>query len=161
MLELPSLRKATQTDDRRRGADRRKHALRSLLFGHLSPRRRGPRRSRDGSIPSTDWYEPRWMIVPVMILLLSVADAILTLTLIAHGALEENPVMAPLVQGSAASFAAVKLGLTAIGVLLLMAVARVRAFGRLPVGALLYVVLTAYAVLVAYELRMLHSFAGY
>ena len=101
------------------------------------------------------------MLIAVMILLLSVADALLTLTLISHGALEENPVMAPLLQGSAEGFAAVKLGLTAIGVLVLMAVARVRAFGRLPVGALLYVVLTAYAVLVAYELRMLYSVVGF
>lgn len=161
MSELPSLHRTRQTADRRRGADRRAHPLRSLVFGHFNPRRRGPRRARDGSIVSTDWYEPRWMLVVVMILLLSVADALLTLTLISHGALEENPVMAPLVRGSAGSFAAVKLGLTGIGVLLLITVARVRAFGRLPVGTLLYVVLTAYAVLVAYELRMLYSVVGF
>lgn len=100
------------------------------------------------------------MVVAVTIVLLSVADAVLTLTLMNHGALEENPVMAPLIRGSPGGFAAVKLGLTAIGVILLMALARVRAFGRLPVGALLYAVLTAYAVLVAYELRMLFSVAG-
>lgn len=100
------------------------------------------------------------MLVAVTIVLLSFADAVLTLTLMSHGALEANPVMAPLVRGSPGSFAAVKLGLTAIGVILLMALARVRAFGRLPVGALLYVVLTAYAVLVAYELRMLISISS-
>jgi hypothetical protein len=161
MSELPSLHRTIQTGDRRRGLDRRKHPLRSLVFGHFSPRRRGPRRARDGSIASTDWYEPHWLVVAVVILLLSVADAVLTLTLIADGALEENPLMAPLVRGSAGGFAVVKLGLTAIGVMLLMALARVRAFGRLPVGALLYLVLTVYAMLVAYELRMLYSLVGF
>ena len=99
------------------------------------------------------------MLVAVVILLLCVADAVLTLTLISHGALEENPVMAVFVRGSTGVFAAVKLGLTATGVLLLLALARVRAFGRLPVGTLLYVVLTGYAALVVYELRMLYPFA--
>lgn len=161
MSELPSLQKKLQTAERRRGTDRRTHPLQSLLFGHFNPRRRGPRRARDGGIAATDWYEPRWMIVAVMILLLSITDAVLTLTLIDHGALEENPMMAPLVRGSVGGFAAVKLGLTAIGVMLLLAFARVRAFGRLPVGALLYLVLTVYAVLVAYELRLLYSFVGF
>lgn len=101
------------------------------------------------------------MLVAVVILLLSVSDAVLTLTLISHGALEENPMMAPLVQGSVGVFASVKLGLTAIGVVLLLAFARVRAFGRLPVGTFLYMVLTVYAMLVAYELRLLYSFVGF
>ncbi len=161
MSKPQRLQERTATADRRRETDRRQHPLRSLIVGHLTPRRRGPRRARDGSIISTDWYEPHWMLVAVVILLLCVADAVLTLTLIAHGALEENPVMAALVRGSTGAFAAVKLGLTAAGVVLLMALARVRAFGRLPAGALLYVVLTGYAVLVTYELRMLFSLARF
>ena len=157
MSELPGLHKKIKAADRRRGADRRKQTLRSLLFGHFNPRRHGPRRLRDGSIASTDWYETRWMLIAVVILLLCVADAVLTLTLISQGALEANPVMAVFVRGSTGGFAAVKLGLTAAGVVLLLALARVRAFGRLPAGALLYVVLTGYAVLVVYELRLLYS----
>ena len=101
------------------------------------------------------------MLIAVLILLLSISDALLTLTLISHGALEENPMMAPLVRGSAGVFAGVKLGLTGIGVLLLLAFAKVRAFGRSPIGTLLYAVLTIYAVLVAYELRLLYSLVGF
>lgn len=161
MSELPSLRKTRPMAERRCGRDRRTPSLQAVIIGHFNPRRRGPRRARDGGIATTDWYETRWMVVAVTILLLSISDAVLTLTLISHGALEENPMMAPLVEGSVGGFAAVKLGLTAIGVMLLLAFARVRAFGRLPVGALLYVVLTVYAVLVAYELRLLYSFVGF
>ncbi len=160
MPELQSLERIRPAE-RRRGADRRTHALRSLVAGHFNMRRRGPRRACDASIVSTDWYEPRWMAVAVIILLLSVADALLTLTLVGHGALEENPVMAVLVRGSTSGFAAVKIGLTATGVLLLTWVGRVRAFGRVPVGVLLYVVLATYAALVAYELRLLHSIANF
>ena len=46
--------------------------------------------------------------------------------------------MAPLVGGSALSFALVKVGLTAGGVVLLTQIARIRAFGRIPVGVFLY-----------------------
>jgi len=69
--------------------------------------------------------------------------------------------MAVFVGGSTGTFAAVKLALTAAGVILLLALARVRAFGRMPVGAVLYVLLAGYALLVAYELRMLYSFARF
>jgi hypothetical protein len=150
-----------QPGERRRGADRRKRALHSLVAGHFNPRRRGPRRARDGGIAATDWYESRWLAIAVLILLFSVADAMLTLTLIEHGALEANPVMAMFVHGDAGSFVEVKIGLTAAGVILLTLVARVRAFGHVSVGLLLYGVLAIYAALVAYELRLLHSFVNF
>jgi hypothetical protein len=150
-----------QQGERRRGPDRRTRMLHSLIAGHVNPRRRGPRRARDGSIASTDWYETRWMVIAVLILLFSVADALLTLTLMEHGALEENPIMAAFVSGGVSGFAAVKIGLTAAGVILLTLAARVRAFGRLPVGMLLYGVLAGYAVLVAYELRLLYSLTNF
>jgi len=64
--------------------------------------------------------------VGVGILLLCAADAILTLTLISHGAVELNPLMAPLVKGSGHSFAYWKMGLIAMGVVVLTLLARVR-----------------------------------
>ena len=39
--------------------------------------------------------------------------------------------------------------------MLLTQLARIRAFGRIPVGAFLYVVLAIYGALIAYELRLL------
>ena len=50
---------------------------------------------------------------------------------------------------------AFKFGLTAAGVVVLILLARVRAFGRLPVSALLYGVLAAYLWLVSYEFSLL------
>ncbi len=134
--------------------------MRSLLVGNVNPRRRGPRRARDGSIAATDWHEPRWLAVALVILLLSVADALLTLTLVQHGALEANPIMAAFLSRDADHFVAVKIGLTAGGVVLLTLVAKVRAFGRLPVSVILYTVLTAYAGLIAYEVWLLRTIAN-
>jgi hypothetical protein len=64
--------------------------------------------------------------------------------------------MAPLVAGSGHAFAGWKLGLTATGVVFLIAVARLQVFGR-AVGAVLYLVLGLYVVLVGYELFLLRN----
>ena len=90
------------------------------------------------------------------ILLLCAADALLTLTLMSHGAVEINPLMDGLVRGSGHSFGYWKIGLTAMGVLVLTLLARVRFWGK-TVGTILYVVLGAYAVLVGYEVFLLRN----
>lgn len=91
----------------------------------------------------------------LVILLLSCADAFLTLVLMQHGATEVNPIMAPLVTGSGRAFAFWKLVLTASGVIVLTILVRIRAFGFYPAGAILYAAATGYVVLVGYELWLL------
>ncbi|MDB6089949.1 MAG: hypothetical protein JWN85_2733 [Gammaproteobacteria bacterium] len=108
-------------------------------------------------VSGRDWHHPQWLAVAMLIVLFSCADAFLTLTLIDHGAYEVNPLMAPLVGGSALAFAMVKIGLTAGGVVLLTLLARMKAFGRIPVSLLLYTVLAGYGVLVLYEFRLLQA----
>jgi len=143
--------------DRRRGAERRKHTLRALLMSSFRTRRRGPRRERDTGVASTDWHHPQWLAVGLLILALSISDAVLTLRLLEHGALEANPLMAMLISGSDLAFALIKIGLTAAGVFMLTIAVRVRAFGRLRVGILMYALLAGYAVLVAYEVWLLRG----
>ena len=104
----------------------------------------------------TDWFHPQWLGVGLLILLLCAFDAVLTLTLIPHGAYEINPLMAPLVQGTGQGFALFKYGLTALGVVFLTILAELRMFGR-TVGFILYVVLAGYVALVAYELFLLRN----
>jgi hypothetical protein len=103
-----------------------------------------------------DWHDAHWLGAAVLILLLSTADALLTLTLMRHGAEEANPFMEPLIAGGGAGFAYWKMGLTAFGVIVLTAMARIRLFGVIPVGWVLYLIAAGYIVLVAYELRLLH-----
>src|SRR5215831_17057433 len=113
----------------RRGPDRRKRVLWSLIYGSFHPRRRGARRAGENTLTSVDWHHPQWLAIATLILVLSCCDAFLTLMLMAHGAYEMNPFMAPLVKGSAVVFAFVKIGLTAVGVVLLTLLARGRTFG--------------------------------
>jgi hypothetical protein len=145
------------TPERRRGPDRRKQPVRALLYGSFNPRRRGPRREGQRRLADVDWHDPQWLAVAMLIVLFSCLDAFLTLTLIDHGAYEVNPLMAPLVGGSALAFSLVKIGLTAGGVVLLTLLARMRAFGRVPVSLLLYTVLLGYGALLVYEFRLLQE----
>lgn len=142
--------------ERREPKDRRRSILRALWHGNFKRRRVGPRRTIERHVVVTDLFHPQWLGVCVLILLLCCFDAVLTLTLMAHGAYEVNPFMAPLVQGTGRSFALVKMGLTAIGVVLLTILARQRVFGR-SVGIVLYLVLAGYVVLVGYELFLLRN----
>lgn len=147
----------TGTPDRRRG-ERRQRVWRALLLGSLRPRRRAPRRESERSLGSIDWHHPQWLALAMLIVALSGVDALLTLMLMEQGAYEVNPVMRPLVAGSALVFAVVKVGFTGAGVVFLTLLARTRAFGRLPVGLALYGLLVAYCVLILYELSLVGSF---
>jgi Domain of unknown function (DUF5658) len=138
----------------RRRSERRQQVLRGLLLGSFRARRRTPRRAGERALAASDWHHPQWLATAILIMLCSCADALLTLALIRHGAYEVNPLMRTLL-GSALAFAVVKVGLTAGGVVLLTLLARVRAFGALSGGLLLYFFLAGYAALIVYEFRLL------
>ena len=142
--------------ERRASHDRRRSVLRALWHGNFARRRHAPRRHTERHFAVTDWFHAQWLVVGISILLLCAADALLTLTLISNGAVEINPLMAPLVKGSGHSFGYWKIGLTAVGVLVLTLLARVRYWGK-AVGTVLYVVLGGYAALVAYEVFLLRN----
>ena len=141
---------------RARGPDRRRVTLRSFLQGGVTPRRRGGRRADEQHLP-IDWHEPYLLFLAVTILLLSVADAFLTLTLIMGGAQEANPLLAFVLQEHPEFFAALKMALTGSGVLVLVAVARTRLFRIMRVGLLLQGVFVAYVALIAYEWWLLRT----
>jgi hypothetical protein len=143
--------------ERRHGPDRRRLTLRSFLKGGITPRRRGGRRANEQHLP-IDWHEPYLLFLALMILLLSVADAFLTITLIMGGAQEANPLLAFVLLEHPEYFAALKMGLTGSGVLVLVAVARARLFRIIRAGLLLQGVFVAYVALIAYEWWLLRTF---
>ncbi len=127
---------------------------RAIVHGSFKPRRLGPRRTGEERLGAIDWYHPWWLAIATLILALCAGDAVLTVVLIDRGAYELNPVLAPLIR-SGALFVAVKVGLTGMSVVLLTLLSRIRAFGRIPVGLVLYAVLAGYAALIGYELHLL------
>jgi Domain of unknown function (DUF5658) len=153
--DTPAPRARAGLPERRRG-ERRSHILRALVYGSFRPRRCGPRRADERLVSALDWHHPQWLAVSMLIVIGSCTDALLTLILVERGiATEANPLMAPLVGNSPLAFALVKVALTAGGVVLLTQLARIRAFGRIPAGMFLYLVLAIYGVVIGYELHLL------
>jgi hypothetical protein len=141
--------------DRRQPRDRRRLTFWSVVYGGVRPRRRRLRRIDENTLPIVDWHDPHLLAISIFVLLLSCADAFLTLTLLLHGASEANPFMARLIAADVTLFTAVKMGLTGAGILVLVLLSRYRLFGRYPVATALYSVLAGYVVLVIYELVLL------
>jgi hypothetical protein len=137
------------------GRDRRARLWGSLLHGGFNPRRRTGRRATDRYRPIVDWHDPWLFASSTLILLLCVADGLLTLRLLDGGAVEANPFMALYVYDHARRFAIVKLALTGAGVLTLVSLARFRVFRLMRASALVHLILLAYLVLVGYELMLL------
>ena len=131
--------------------------LRSFLQGGVTPRRRDGRRAGEQHLP-IDWHEPYLLFLSLMILLLSVADAFLTITLIMGGAQEANPLLAFILRDHPELFAVVKMALTGTGVLVLVAVARSRLFRIMRVGSVLQGLFVGYVALIAYEWWLLRTF---
>jgi Domain of unknown function (DUF5658) len=145
------------SSDRRQRTERRRRTFRALFHGSLNPRRLGSRRDGEHGLAGTDWHHPQWLAVAMLTLIMCVADALLTLMLVQRGAYEANPLMRPLVHGSALPFVVIKFGLTAGGITVLILLARARLFRNVPVSLILYGVLLLYALLIGYELWMLET----
>ena len=141
---------------RQAGNDRRRTTLRTFLQSGFTPRRRSGRRADEQNL-LVDWHEPYLLVVALTILLLNVADAFLTLTLLTAGAREANPIVAFVLDEYPRLFAVTKMGLTGVGVLVLVAVARARLFNVMRVGSLLHAVLVGYTALIVYEWWLLRS----
>jgi len=142
--------------ERRGGYDRRELSAWTFFQGGLTPRRRGGRRHGEGHT-LVDWHEPHLLLLSIMILLLSVTDAFLTITLITHGATEANPLLAYVLTFFPELFAGVKLLLTGTGILVLVALARARVFRVIRVSALMHSCFALYLALICYEWWMLRA----
>lgn len=98
-----------------------------------------------------DFHEPYLLVLSIAMLVLSVADAFLTVTLLTHGAEETNPLLAFVLDEHPRLFAVVKMALTGFGVILLVALARTRVFKVVRADWFLTALAAAYLALVLYE----------
>ena len=132
--------------------DRREFGWRTVMFGFLRSRRHAHRRTEDFESIFIDWHHPWLFFLAVGTMLLSCADAFLTLELLSRGMIEANPVMAGLMGGSTAMFAASKMAMTGLGILMLVFLARARFLDRIRAGLFLTTFFTGYCCLVCYEI---------
>lgn len=135
---------------------RRRHASPFVSLHGLRGRRRRFRRAEDKLNPdlALDWHAPQLLGIVLGIMLLCLADAHNTLQLMQLGARELNLLMDYLIRQGVAPFVQVKLGLTALCLMLLVAHQHVALFKRFKVRHLLYIVFAFYTILIGYELMI-------
>ena len=140
--------------ERRRRQERRALSLWGFIIGSLRPRRRDGRRATDRHA-LVDWHEPHLLAMAVCILILSCTDAFLTLNILMLGGEELNPIMAWLLGKNLFAFTAVKMTLTGLGVVILVATARAKFFRVFTVSKVLHWFLAGYLLLIGYEWMIL------
>jgi hypothetical protein len=146
---------ATAIAERREKHDRRRHSWRTVTYCGLygRGRRRQPRRS--GHNYYLDWYDPKLVFTGIAVLLMSCLDALFTLTLLSKGAHEANYFMARLLETSDGLFVAVKLAVTAFGIVFLLMHAHFQVLRITSGKRLLQLTVLVYGLLISYELILL------
>jgi hypothetical protein len=146
--------------ERRSGKDRRKRSFNVLCRPFSTGRRRMLRRKTDRRrFFLFDYYSPKLFIAIVLVLLLSVTDALLTLFLISVGAQELNPVMAYFLKFGPNTFLLSKYLMTAISVIIVVLLNYIT-FQRVrfPTGELLRYFAGCFAAVVIWETFLLVRF---
>ena len=101
-----------------------------------------------------DWHEPRILYLALGVLLLSCTDALFTLNLLQAGASEANAVMASMLEKGVESFVIVKISITSLSLLILVAVARYKLMGSVSGEHLLQVFCAGYLLVICYEIYL-------
>lgn len=132
--------------------DRRSFSWRTVFYGFALSRRHAHRRLEDDDVIFLDWHHPWLFFLSVGTMLLSCADAFLTLLLMEKGMIEANPLMNAMMSMGTGAFISTKLLMTALGIFVLVFLAKSRFLNRFRTGLFLTVFFSAYACLVCYEL---------
>lgn len=148
--------------ERRSGKDQRNKRFGEIVWLFKPGQRRHVRRLEDRrKLQLLDHYPPKLLIVLVLVLLLSIVDALLTLWLIDNGAVELNPVMSYYIELGPDIFMAIKYLITVsvvvIGVLLNYVYVR---YFYLQFSHLLNVFAGCFAMVVAWELFLIVRFVN-
>jgi hypothetical protein len=143
---------STAIAEQRTGIDRRQFSWRTVAYGFVLSRRHAHRREADEAVIFLDWHHPWLFFLATGTMLLSCADAFLTLLLLDLGMIEANPVMNAIMAHGTSAFTSTKLSMTAVGILMLVFLAKARFLNRVRTGLFLTMFFSFYACLVCYEL---------
>jgi hypothetical protein len=127
-----------------------------LNIHSLRGRRRAHRRESDlyNPVLALDWHHSHLLYITLATLFLCFADAHNTLQLLLDGAVEVNGFMNTLIHKSVVLFIWVKLGLTAVCLIILVSYHHFTLLKRIRVRYLLYSVFSLYIGLIGYELAI-------
>jgi hypothetical protein len=148
---VSNLERVEALNENRDSDERREFSWRTVFFGFVRSRRRDTRRDDEDAPLYTDWHHPWLFFLATGTMLLSCMDAFFTLQLLDRGAIEVNPVMAAMIGQGTLAFAATKMLLTGLGILILVFLSQTRMFNLMRTGLVLTVFFTFYACLVCYE----------
>jgi hypothetical protein len=135
----------------KRAIDRRTFGWRTVFFGFARSRRHSLRRKADAEVLFLDWHHPWLFFLAVGTMIMSCIDAFMTLQLLQHGMIEANPVMAAALGQGTAVFAASKVTMTGVSILILVFLAKTRFLNRVRAGLFLTIFFSFYACLICYE----------
>ncbi len=148
---MSNLERVEVLNENRDSDERREFSWRTVFFGFVRSRRRDTRRDDEDAPVYTDWHHPWLFFLATGTMLLSCMDAFFTLQLLGRGAIEINPVMAAMIGQGTLAFAATKMLLTGLGILILVFLSQTRMFNLMRTGLVLTVFFALYACLVCYE----------
>ncbi|MBX2836927.1 MAG: hypothetical protein KTR35_08725 [Gammaproteobacteria bacterium] len=141
--------------ERRNQPDRRTYSLTSMKHQLLAPQRMAGRRKADRTFPLLDRFEPSLLTFAMLLMVCSILDSIFTLTLIAHGGTEVNPFMNWALHQSVWLFAGLKMLLTGVAAIVLVATGNVKFFGLIRARSILAIAVGFYFGLLIYEIGLL------
>jgi hypothetical protein len=146
---------------RRAGVDRRRKTIPSWRYLVAGGRRRGVRRAGDKQrIIILDRYSPRILAAIVGTLCLSLLDAVLTLSLIDHGAAELNPLMDYFLNKGTLIFTSVKYLLTSLAVVIFLLLDHnVLPRTRFRMSSLFTFAIASFAIVVVWEIVLIYMIA--
>ncbi len=137
--------------ERRDRRDRRQPSLKGFFYGLFRARRRGPRRAENYLSHYSDWYDVKLLVLSLSLLLLSCLDAAMTMKLLSLGAVELNPIMDELLKQGTKYFVGIKITVTALCIIVLVAHNRFKIFNLIRVDVVLLTAVFIYLGLVTYE----------
>lgn len=152
MDEDGQMRTDTLIENNREDNERREFGWRTVLYGFALSRRHTHRREADYDVIFLDWHHPWLFFLSVGTMLLSCADAFLTLLLLERGMIEANPFMQAAMNQGTGVFISTKLAMTALGIFVLVFLAKAHFLNRFRTGLFLTAFFSAYACLICYEL---------
>lgn len=141
--------------EKRAQQNRRQYKFLSLWKAFSAPRRFEGRRSDDRRFATLDRYDSGLCTLAILLVLLSITDSVFTLTLIARGGSEVNPFMNYMLQHSIGLFMIVKMLLTAIPAVVLVATHNLLLFKRIRARSILAAMVGMYGGLIVYEIGLL------